>query len=65
MEDDAAEIIAAIEVINRYLEREWISETCRDGHSFGCPSCAAILLRTQLAGITNNVKSATPALRAD
>lgn len=60
MEDDAAEIAAAIEVINRYLDREWISDGCREGHSFGCASCSAIMLKTQLSGIANNLGNPIP-----
>jgi hypothetical protein len=54
--EDAAEIVAAIEVINGYLAREWIADACeKEPHSLGCASCSAKLLKMQLDGIANNL----------
>lgn len=54
-------VVEAIEVINEYLDQEWISEACREYHSFGCASCSAKLLKKQLDGIANNLRKPSPA----
>jgi hypothetical protein len=41
-------VLDAIEIIQRHLDEDWIAEGCNDERSFGCASCHAVMLRTEL-----------------
>lgn len=43
-----AEVLAAIIIVKRHLDSDWISDGCREGQSFGCASCRALALRQEL-----------------
>lgn len=45
---DTQQVRAAIETIKAHLEAEWISEGCKTDAAFGCTSCQAVRLSSDL-----------------
>jgi hypothetical protein len=45
---ETSAVLAAIEVVKRHLDNDWISEGCFEHQSFGCASCRAVALRKEL-----------------
>lgn len=54
---DYTQVLNAIGIVRRYLQSEFICDSCADTPMFGCVSCNAVMLDTQLQALANSVET--------